>query len=447
MEDTICALATPAGIGGIGIIRVSGENSIKIVNTIFKGKNLEKVASHTINYGFIVHENKIIDEVLVSVMHSPKTYTTENTVEINAHGGIATIKKILETLNLVGIRTAEPGEFTKRAFLNNRISLLEAKAIGDLINAKTELARSLSVNSLTGHLTELLKQIKRDILEIEAKIEVNIDYPEYDDIEDMTKNNILPVLKNISSKFDQIIKESKNSKIIKEGINVAIIGKPNVGKSSLLNALLETDKAIVTDIEGTTRDIVEGQMILDGILINFIDTAGIRETDDVVERLGTKKSIDAIERSDLVILVLNNNEKITKEDEKLLEMIDPKKRIVFINKNDLPKKLTLNLQCVEGNTLSQEGLRDLKNEIINKFNLSNMTEKDYTYMTDASDVANIKIAKRSIDNAIISLENLFDADLILIDLKDAREKISQILGDNADEDLINELFSKFCLGK
>ena len=305
MEDTICAVATPVGIGGISIIRVSGESSIEIVNKIFKGKDLSKVASHTISYGFIVDNEEKIDEVLVSVMRSPKTYTTENTVEINTHGGTSTVNKVIEILIENGVRLAEPGEFTKRAFLNGRIDLLEAKAVSDLIMAKTENARKISMNSLTGTLTDLLNKIKQDILEIEAKIEVNIDYPEYDDIENMTKTNILPVLKSISQKFNKIITESKNSKIITNGINIALIGKPNVGKSSLLNALLEENKAIVTNIEGTTRDSVEGQIVLNGFLINFIDTAGIRKTTDIVEKIGTKKSLEIAENADLIILVLN----------------------------------------------------------------------------------------------------------------------------------------------
>ena len=429
MEDTICAVATPVGIGGISIIRVSGESSIEIVNKIFKGKDLSKVASHTISYGFIVDNEEKIDEVLVSVMRSPKTYTTENTVEINTHGGISTVNKVIEILIENGVRLAEPGEFTKRAFLNGRIDLLEAKAVSDLIMAKTENARKISMNSLTGTLTDLLNKIKQDILEIEAKIEVNIDYPEYDDIENMTKTNILPVLKAISQKFNKIITESKNSKIITNGINIALIGKPNVGKSSLLNALLEENKAIVTNIEGTTRDSVEGQIVLNGFLINFIDTAGIRKTTDIVEKIGTKKSLEIAENADLIILVLNGNEKLTQEDTFILSKIKNKKHIVFINKDDLESKNDYKGKHITGNTVNKNGLNDLKSEILHIFSLDSISEKDYTYMTNSSDVANIKLAKKSIDNAI------------------NREKISLILGDNISEDLINEMFSKFCLGK
>ncbi len=447
MEDTICAVATPVGIGGISIIRVSGESSIEIVNKIFKGKDLSKVASHTISYGFIVDNEEKIDEVLVSVMRSPKTYTTENTVEINTHGGTSTVNKVIEILIENGVRLAEPGEFTKRAFLNGRIDLLEAKAVSDLIMAKTENARKISMNSLTGTLTDLLNKIKQDILEIEAKIEVNIDYPEYDDIENMTKTNILPVLKSISQKFNKIITESKNSKIITNGINIALIGKPNVGKSSLLNALLEENKAIVTNIEGTTRDSVEGQIVLNGFLINFIDTAGIRKTTDIVEKIGTKKSLEIAENADLIILVLNGNEKLTKEDTFILSKIKNKKHIVFINKDDLESKNDYKGKHITGNTVNKNGLNDLKSEILHIFSLDSISEKDYTYMTNASDVANIKLAKKSIDNAINTLEDGLDPDLVLIDLKETRKKIGLILGDNISEDLINEMFSKFCLGK
>ena len=447
MDDTICAVATPAGIGGISIIRVSGSNSINIVNKLFKGKDLNKVNTHTISYGFIVDKNEKIDEVLVSVMKAPKTYTTEDVVEINTHGGISTVNKVLELLIQQGVRIAEPGEFTKRAFLNGRISLIEAKAVSDLIFAKTENARKISMNSLTGSLTNLLRNIKQEMLEIEAKIEVNIDYPEYDDLEDMTKNNIIPALKSITKNFNTIISESKNSKILTNGINVALIGKPNVGKSSLLNAFLEEEKAIVTDIEGTTRDSIEGQIVLNGILINFIDTAGIRKTTDIVEKLGTKKSLEIAEKADLIILVLNGNEKLSDEDKYILSKLKNKKHIVYINKDDLDFKIDYKGKYVTGNTLKKKGLDDLKKEIINMFSLDDIAEKDFTYMTNAKDIANIKLAKKSIDNAINSLEDNIDPDLILIDLKEAREKISLILGDDVNEDLLNELFSKFCLGK
>lgn len=316
MNDTIAAISTALGIGAISIIRVSGPDAINIVNKITKFKKITKVSSHTINYDYIVYNKKIIDEVLISVMKAPKTFTKEDVVEINCHGGIAATNKILEILLINGCRLAEPGEFTKRAFLNGRIDLIEAEGIMDLINAKTEKTRSLAINELHGNVSNMIKNLRQKILEILANIEVNIDYPEYEDIEIMTIEQIKDQIKVIEKEVKEIIKKSEDGKIIKEGITVALVGRPNVGKSSLLNCLLETDKAIVTDIEGTTRDSVEGQIVLNGVVINFIDTAGIRKTDDKVEIIGVNKSLKIIENSDLVLFLLNNNEKITKEIKK-----------------------------------------------------------------------------------------------------------------------------------
>ena len=282
MEDTICAISTALGVGAISIIRMSGPESLKIISKIFKGKDLTKVASHTINYGYIYTKDEVIDEVLVNIMLAPKTYTKEDIVEINSHGGISVANKILELLLENGARLAEPGEFTKRAFLNGRIDLTQAESVNDLINAKNDVARKLALNTLSGNLSKKIKDMRNLIVEVLASIEVNIDYPEYEDIEVVTKDSLLPKLNDISYKLDNILKDSKNGKLIKEGINVAIIGKPNVGKSSILNTFLEEDKAIVTDIAGTTRDIVEGSINMNGFLLNFIDTAGIRETNDIV---------------------------------------------------------------------------------------------------------------------------------------------------------------------
>ena len=321
MDDTIAAISTSSGVGAISIIRVSGEESINIVNKIFKGKDLNKVNSHTINYGHIIENEKIIDEVLVSVMKEPNTFTKENVVEVNCHGGIATTKKILELLLLNGCRLAEPGEFTKRAFLNGRIDLLEAEAVMDIINSKTEKALTLAINQLSGNISNLINNLKQKELKILSNIEVNIDYPEYEDIEVLTNEKILPSLKELEEEMKKIIKNSEEGKLIKEGINTAIIGRPNVGKSSLLNLLLEEDKAIVTDIEGTTRDVVEGKIVLGGIVLNILDTAGIRKTDNKVEEIGVQKSIELIEKSDLILFVLNNNQKLTEEEINIIEKI------------------------------------------------------------------------------------------------------------------------------
>ena len=317
MNDTIAAISTTLGVGAISIIRVSGSDAIKIVNSIFKGKDLEKVESHTISYGHIKDGDNLLDEVLVSVMKSPKTFTTEDIVEINCHGGIATTNKVLEAVLKNGARLAEPGEFTKRAFLNGRIDLSQAESTMDLINAKTESKRKAALNGLDGYVSKLIKNLRQEILEILATIEVNIDYPEYEDIETMTNEKLKPKIENVIKEIKKIIKESENGKVLTSGIKTVIIGRPNVGKSSLLNRLLDEEKAIVTDIEGTTRDTVEGSITINGVMLDIIDTAGIRKTNDIVEKIGVNKSYSLIESADLVIIVLNNNEKLTEEDKNI----------------------------------------------------------------------------------------------------------------------------------
>lgn len=447
MDDTICAISTALGVGGISIIRVSGDDSIKIVNTIFKGKNLEKVESHTINYGHIIYKEKIIDEVLVSIMKAPKTYTMEDIVEINLHGGIATTNKVLEILLSIGCRLAEPGEFTKRAFLNGRIDLVEAEAVSDIIEAESENARSLSINQISGKLSDIIKDIRKTLIDLEANIEVNIDYPEYEDIEDITVCRVKTELKDISAKFQKLIEESQNGKIIKNGINIAIVGKPNVGKSSILNFLLEEEKAIVTNIPGTTRDIVEGKIILNGTVVNFIDTAGIRETDNIVEKIGVDKSFEQIDAADLILFVLNNNEIMDEEDSKLLEKIKSKKHLIFINKSDLDKKINIDEDVIIGNTVQKDGLDELKNKISEMFSLEELPKKDFTYISNARQLALVKQAKDSIDSAIQSANEGLPVDVIEIDLTDARDYLGEIIGDTYKDELLDKLFSRFCLGK
>ena len=329
MNDTICAISTSGGIGAISIVRVSGDESINIVNKIFKGKDLTKVDSHTINYGHIVDKENIIDEVLVSVMKAPKTFTTEDIVEINTHGGIAPTNKVLELLLENGCRLAEPGEFTKRAFLNGRIDLLEAEAVMDMIDSKTETQRKMAANQISGKTSDLINELRNDMVQIISNINVNIDYPEYDDVDIITNDILIPKITKLKDKITKILKESENGKIIKDGIKTAIIGKPNVGKSSLLNALLEEDKAIVTDIAGTTRDIVEGQISINGILLNMIDTAGIRETEDIIESIGVEKSKKIMDEADLVLFMLNNNEEITEDLIELSTKLVDKKYLVL----------------------------------------------------------------------------------------------------------------------
>lgn len=449
MDDTIVSISTSLGVGAIAIIRLSGPKAIEIVNKIFKGKDLTKVDSHTINYGYIKENDTIIDEVLVSIMRAPKTYTTEDVVEINTHGGIATTNKVLELCLTNGARLAEPGEFTKRAFLNGRIDLTQAEAVEDIITSTTDKSLNLSMNQLTGSLKKLITDTRKTMVNLMANIEVNIDYPEYEDAENITIPLLKEKLDPIKSKLSKLLEESKNAKIIKDGIDVALIGRPNVGKSSLLNLFLEEEKAIVTNIAGTTRDIVEGQTIINGIKINFIDTAGIRNTTDVVEKIGVEKSKQMISKADLNILILNNNEPITNEDKELLELIKSKPSIIFINKNDLETKLDLEQMpnIVQGNTLSLEGIKDLKQKIIEYFNLEKIEVKDATYLTNARQNALIKNTISYIDQALEDIENEVPVDMIEINIRAAWDTLGEIIGATYKDELLDELFSNFCLGK
>lgn len=449
MDDTIVSISTSLGVGAIAIIRLSGPKAIEIVNKIFKGKDLTKVDSHTINYGYIKENDTIIDEVLVSIMRAPKTYTTEDVAEINTHGGIATTNKVLELCLTNGARLAEPGEFTKRAFLNGRIDLTQAEAVEDIITSTTDKSLNLSMNQLTGSLKKLITDTRKTMVNLMANIEVNIDYPEYEDAENITIPLLKEKLDPIKSKLSKLLEESKNAKIIKDGIDVALIGRPNVGKSSLLNLFLEEEKAIVTNIAGTTRDIVEGQTIINGIKINFIDTAGIRNTTDVVEKIGVEKSKQMISKADLNILILNNNEPITYEDKELLELIKSKPSIIFINKNDLETKLDLEQMpnIVQGNTLSLEGIKDLKQKIIEYFNLEKIEVKDATYLTNARQNALIKNTISYIDQALEDIENEVPVDMIEINIRAAWDTLGEIIGATYKDELLDELFSNFCLGK
>lgn len=451
MNSTICAISTATGVGAISIIRCSGPNAIEIVNSVFKGKDLTKVLSHTINYGHIIYNDEIIDEVLVSVMRAPKTFTTEDIVEINSHGGPATTNKILEVLLLSGCKLAEPGEFTKRAFLNGRIDLLEAEAVGDLINAETDKSRKLAINQLNGSLTSKIQELRKDIIDLQANIEVNIDFPEYEEGEDYTKESIKPKLISLSDSINDLLKNAENSKLIKQGIDIALVGKPNVGKSSILNAFLEEEKAIVTSIPGTTRDIVEGRVVLNGIILNLIDTAGIRQTDDVVEKIGVEKSINISENADLNIFVCDNSTELTNEEIEILNKLDSKKLIIFINKSDLDSKIDLKkidgYNIVFGNTKDKDGLNQLKKKITELFNLNVIEQSDYTFLSNARQISLIKRVKLIVNNIIDSLNNDLPIDVFTIDLRDAYDLLGEIIGETYKDDLLDELFSKFCLGK
>ncbi len=455
MNDTICAIATSQGVGAIAIIRVSGNESLEIVNKLFIGKELTKVESHTINYGKIIDpiDNKIIDEVLVSVMLAPKTFTRENVVEINTHGGIASTNKVLELLLTNGCRLAEPGEFTKRAFLNGRIDLLEAEGVMDLINAKTDSQRDLAANQVTGKVSELINNLRSDLVQIISNINVNIDYPEYDDVDIITNDLLIPKIASLKERIKKILEESKNGQIIKEGLKTAIVGRPNVGKSSLLNALLEEEKAIVTDIAGTTRDIVEGQISINGVMLNIIDTAGIRETKDKVESIGVSKSLKTIDEADLVLLVLNNNEKLTPDIEELITKIKEKEYIIIINKCDLASKLDItNLNVDKSRFINMsikdnQGIDALKNKIIELFNLNKLESADPTYLSNSRSISILRKCLISIEEIEQGLKDNQPIDMIELDIKNIWEQLGMINGTTYEEELLDEMFSRFCLGK
>ena len=453
MNDTICAIATSQGVGAIAIIRISGEDSIKVVNKIFKGKDLEKVESHTINYGHITDGDKIIDEVLVSVMKAPKTFTAEDIVEINTHGGISPTNKVLELLLENGCRLAEPGEFTKRAFLNGRIDLLEAEAVMDMINSKTDAQRQMAINQIGGKVSDLINSLRSDMVQIISNINVNIDYPEYDDVDIITNEILIPKITSLKARIEKILKESENGKIIKEGIKTSIVGRPNVGKSSLLNALLEEDKAIVTDIAGTTRDIVEGQITINGILLNMIDTAGIRKTEDKIEAIGVEKSFKMIEDSELVLLMLNNNENLSNDIKEIIEKIKEKHYIAIINKIDLENKLNRDElgipldKIVEISVKENKGIDDLKEKIVKMFNIDELETKDPTYLNNSRSISILKRCLKSINDIEYGLKNNMPIDMIELDIKNIWEELGTIIGTTYEEELLDEMFQRFCLGK
>jgi len=447
MEDTIAAISSALGVGAISIIRISGEKSLEIINKIFD-KDLTSVKSHTIHYGHIIENNEIIDEVLVSVMLAPKTFTKEDVIEINCHGGINTTNKVLELVLSNGARLAEPGEFTKRAFLNGRIDLTQADGIMNLIEAKTDISRKMSINQLNGQVSNVIKELRTKLVDIISNIEVNIDYPEYEDIEVITAEKIYPQVLSIKEKLQEIIKKSEDGKIINEGIKIGIIGRPNVGKSSLLNTLLEEEKAIVTDIEGTTRDIVEGKIIINGIVCNIIDTAGIRETDNIVEQIGVNKSYDIIDTSDLIIMILNNNEKITEEELDLLSKIKHKNHIIVINKTDLENKLNLYVKdaikiSIKGNT----GIEDIKHRISEIFNLDKISTSDMSYLSNARSISLLKKSLNKINECLTNINDDSPIDIVELDLKECWNVLGEIIGETYTDELIDEIFSRFCLGK
>lgn len=451
MNDTIAAISTALGVGAISIIRISGPEAIFVANQIFKGPDLTKVNSHTIHYGHIVDHDEIIDEVLVSVMKSPKTFTTEDVVEINCHGGVATTSKVLELVLSSGARLARPGEFSERAFLNGRIDLIKAEGIMEVINAKSDVSRKLAVNQLSGKVSNMIHNLRKKMVEVIANIEVNIDYPEYDDIEVLTNEKILPKIEEIKEEIERILKESNTGKLIQEGIKTAIIGRPNVGKSSLLNELLEEDKAIVTEVEGTTRDTVEGMLFIDGIAFQIIDTAGIRKTNDIVEKIGVQKSKDLILNSDFVLFVLNNNEPFNEEEKIILETLKNRNYLIIINKTDLPNQLDYQTlpqdHIVFMSTKNHSGMDALKKKIREIFELEKLETKDFTYLTNARSLSILKEALNSLKEVLEGIQNDMPIDMVEIDIKKVWSLLGEIIGETYQEELIDQLFSQFCLGK
>ena len=451
MNDTIVAISTKLGVGAISIIRVSGKDSISLVNKVFKGKDLTEVQSHTISYGFINNGKEDIDEVLVTVMKAPKTFTREDIVEINCHGGIATTLKILDLLIEEGARRAEAGEFTKRAFLNGRIDLTEAEAVMDLIESKTDNSRKLALSSLEGNLKKYINSFRDKLKHVLANIEVNIDYPEYYDIEEVTRKELKEVITSLEKDLKNLVTKSEERQIIKNGIKTIIIGRPNVGKSSILNRFLKEDKAIVTDIEGTTRDIVEGSIIFDGIELSLIDTAGIRDTDNLAEKIGVEKSLSLIDKANLIIVVLNSSEELTDNDKFILDKVKDKNPIIVLNKNDLPSKIDKSKldfkHIVSTNTNTLDGIEPLKEEIKSMFKLSEIKEDDYTYLANERQLSLAKQALKSLGDAKVSLDNDEPVDIIEIDLKEVFDILGSITGESYSDELLDELFANFCVGK
>lgn len=447
MNDTIAAISTTLGVGAISIIRVSGKEAIKEVNKI-TSIDLTKKQSHTISYAYIKDKEEIIDEVLISLMKAPKTFTTEDTIEINCHGGIATTKKVLELILKQNIRLATPGEFTKRAFLNGRIDLTESQAIMELVNTKNDKSRKIAINNLKGSTTNKIKDLRSRIVKILTNIEVNIDYPEYEDIKEYTINELKKELINIEKELDRIIENSKTGKLITNGINTAIIGRPNVGKSSILNKLLEEDKAIVTDIPGTTRDIVEATLNIDEITLNLIDTAGIRKTTNKVEQIGVNKSKEIINKADLILLVLNNNENLTKEDKELLEITKEKTRIIVINKSDLKKNLNIEEKnIINTTTTNDDGLEPLIAKIKEMFKLDEIKTNDFFYVSNLEQLNRIEKSKQSIEDIKEGLKNDIPIDILEIDLKNIWQTLGEVIGETYTEELLDNLFKDFCVGK
>lgn len=451
LEDTIVGISTTLGRGAISIIRLSGNQSIEIVSKAFKGKNLKKVKSHTINYGYIYDADtkEIIDEVLVSVFRAPKTYTKEDLVEINCHGGQLVTELIYKQMILLGARVAEPGEFTKRAFLNGRIDLTKAEAIMDIIDAENKNALKIANQGLLGETAKTINTERNKLLQVIMQIAVNIDYPEYDDVVELTNNEIKPVIEDVLNSIDTLLSNAKDGLKLKEGINTAIVGKPNVGKSSLLNALLQENKAIVTEIPGTTRDVIEAKLMLGNYILNLIDTAGIRDTSDLVEQIGVERSKEKIELADLVLMIFDGSRVLSDEDYKIMETVKDKKHIYIVNKNDLELKIDLTKieDAILISTKDYKTIEALQQRIAKVVFEKEININNNIYITNARQIERLKSAKQSLLKSIDEInENQF-IDFIELSIKDAWVSLGEILGDVKDTELLDNLFQNFCLGK
>lgn len=457
--DTIAAISTPPGEGAISIVRLSGDQALTIANKVYQSgnKQLLDVPSHTIHYGHIVNpkSEQLVDEVMVSVMRAPRTFTREDVVEINCHGGIVVVNQILQLLLREGARLAEPGEFTKRAFLNGRVDLSQAEAVMDLIRAKTDKAMGVALNQLDGNLSALIRSLRQEILETLAQVEVNIDYPEYDDVEELTTKLLLEKAQMIQQRIEVLLATSQQGKVLREGLSTAIIGRPNVGKSSLLNHLLREEKAIVTDIAGTTRDVIEEYVNVRGVPLKLIDTAGIRETEDIVEQIGVARSRKALAESELILLVLNQSEPLTIEDEQLLEATKGLKRIILLNKTDLPKQLEEDklLSLIEDEPVfavsvaNNEGLDRLETAISELFFGGQTGERDATYVSNTRHIALLEKAAISLQEVIAGIDAGMPVDLVQMDMTRCWDYLGEVVGDSVQDELITQLFSQFCLGK
>ena len=456
--DTITSISTPMGEGAIGIVRLSGPQAIEIGDILYKGKKkLSEVETHTINYGHIIdpETNETVEEVMVSVLRAPKTFTREDIIEINCHGGILTINRILELTMTYGARMAEPGEYTKRAFLNGRIDLSQAEAVMDFIRSKTDRASKVAMNQIEGRLSDLIKRQRQSILEILAQVEVNIDYPEYDDVEDATTDFLLEQSKRIKEEINRLLETGAQGKIMREGLSTVIVGRPNVGKSSMLNNLIQDNKAIVTEVAGTTRDVLEEYVNVRGVPLRLVDTAGIRDTEDIVEKIGVERSRKALNEADLILFVLNNNEPLTEDDQTLFEVIKNEDVIVIINKTDLEQRLDVSelremigdMPLIQTSMLKQEGIDELEIQIKDLFFGGEVQNQDMTYVSNSRHISLLKQARQSIQDAIDAAESGIPMDMVQIDLTRTWEILGEIIGESASDELIDQLFSQFCLGK